>query len=363
MTEFVQKQERLQALLANRKLDALLLKRVSSFAWATSGASSYINTASTEGVGSLLVTKTGRYLITTNIEAPRFEKEDQLAAQGWEIRGVPWHSSQDVIAELTRGLKVGADVLHPGAVDVSAEMTGLRTNLLPVEVERFRILGKLCAEAMDAAIRAVKPGQSEHQIAALLAGEAERRGVQPIVNLIATDERIFSFRHPLPTAKVMDRYAMLVLCGRRTGLVCSITRLVHFGSLSDELRRKMNAVAQIDASVIATTRPGKTLGQVFDAITASYAAVGFANEWNLHHQGGPAGYEPREIVATPGATFPVAAGQTYAWNPSITGSKSEDTILVTETGHEILSAVAGWPTISVNINGQTILRPATLEIA
>ena len=57
----------------------------------------------------------------------------------------------------------------------------------------------------------------------------------------------------------MERYAMLVLCGRKWGLVCSITRLVHFGALSDEVRRKMQATAQVDATFIAATRPGQTL--------------------------------------------------------------------------------------------------------
>jgi len=40
MTEFDLKQEQIQALLAGRGLDALLLQRVSSFAWATCGAAS-----------------------------------------------------------------------------------------------------------------------------------------------------------------------------------------------------------------------------------------------------------------------------------------------------------------------------------
>jgi antitoxin VapB len=50
----------------------------------------------------------------------------------------------------------------------------------------------------------------------------------------------------------------------------------------------------------------------------------------------------------------------YAWNPSITGTKSEDTILVTETGNEILTSISGWPVISVDIDGDTIERPAIL---
>ena len=169
---------------------------------------------------------------------------------------------------------------------------------------------------MDAAIRAVRPGQTEQEIAARLGHETQARSAQPIVNLIATDERIFKFRHPLPTDKKMERYAMLVLCGRKWGLVCSITRLVHFGKLPDEVRRKMEATAQVDATFIAVTRPGQTLGQVFARATAAYAETGFADEWQLHHQGGPAGYEPREWVATPGATDVLHPSKSHESCPS-----------------------------------------------
>ncbi len=157
---------------------------------------------------------------------------------------------------------------------------------------------------------------------------------------------------------------MLVLCGRRWGLVCSITRLVHFGRLPDELRRKSEAVAQVDAAFIAATRPGRTLGEIFEVAQGAYAQTGFADEWTLHHQGGPAGYEPREYVAVPGSTDVVAAGQTYAWNPSITGAKSEDTILVGENSNEVLTTIADWPMLPVSVEGQAdrILRPGILEI-
>ncbi len=360
--EFDNKQKRIQALLAERKLDALLLPRVSSFAWVTCGAASYVNTASTEGAAAVLITPSGRYLMTNNIEATRLEQEEKLAAQGWEFRTTRWHEPQDALAALTRGLKLGADGPYPGATDLSAELAHLRATLTPEEGERFRALGRLCAEAMAGAARAVRPGATEYQIAAHLAREAESRGVQATVNLIATDARIFAFRHPLPTDKKLERYAMLVLCGRRWGLVCSVTRFVHFGRLPEDLRRKAEAVARIDAIFIAATRPGASLGDIFRRATAAYAETGFADEWRLHHQGGPAGYEPREYVATPGSPEIVAAGQAYAWNPSITGTKSEDTILVAENGNEILTAMSGWPTLPVMAEGQRIPRPAILEV-
>jgi Xaa-Pro aminopeptidase len=362
VTEFEGKQERIQALMADHGLEALLLQRVSSFAWATCGRACYVHTASSFGEASLLVTPSGRYVISNNIEGPRLAEEEGLVQQGWELCAGPWYEAQETVARLTQGLSLGADIPYAGALDLSAKLARMRANLSSEEGERFRAVGRLCAEAMDDAIRSVRPGQTEYEIASRLAYEAERRGVQATVNLIATDERIYKFRHPLPTGKEMERYAMLVLCGRRWGLVASITRLVHFGPLPDELRRRAGAVAHVDASFLAATRPGKSLGDIFEQATTAYAAAGFPDEWQLHHQGGPAAYEPREYIATPGSTDMVCVGQAYAWNPSITGAKSEDTVLIDETGYELLTEIEGWPAYEIELDGRVHCRPAILEI-
>ena len=135
-----------------------------------------------------------------------------------------------------------------------------------------------------------------------------------------------------------------------------------FGPLPTDLHRKAEAVAQIDAAMIAATRPGQTLGDVFAVAVETYWATGYGDEWRLHHQGGPAGYEPRESVVTPGSTDPVLAGQAYAWNPSITGTKSEDTILVGEHGNEVLTSIPGWPMLELSADGLILPRPAVLEV-
>ena len=53
----------------------------------------------------------------------------------------------------------------------------------PEEGVRFRVLGRLCAEAMDHAIRAIRPGFTEHQIAAQLALEGRTRGIHTGVRM------------------------------------------------------------------------------------------------------------------------------------------------------------------------------------
>lgn len=360
--EIDEKVDRVRALLDARKLGAIRLRRVSSFAWATGGADSAINTATDFGVGELVITRDHRYLVTSNIEAPRFEGEDRLAEQGWEPAVGRWYQGGDPVASQIRGLAVGADCPLPGAVDLGGEIGSLRAHLVAAEGARFRELSQRCAAAMDAAMRAIRPGMSERQIAGLLAGETARRGVWPVVDLVATDERIRRFRHPPPVDKALERHAMVVLCGRKWGLVCSLTRFVHFGRLPDDLRARQDAVARVDATFIAASRPGAAIKDVFARALEAYRATGFADEWTLHHQGGAAGYEPREYVGRPDSSETVADGQAFAWNPSITGTKSEDTVLVAGADSEVMSAIAGWPTVEASVDGRTWKRPAVLEI-
>ncbi len=361
-SEFQTKIFILRDLLDKHGVDALLLRRVSSFAWATCGAASYVNTATTEGAASLLITREHLYLFTSNIEAPRLEQEEKLADQGWEFQVSPWDDSQRALQSLTSGFSLASDIPFPGSKDINAEIARLRAHLTQEEGERFRQLGHLCAETLIAVAHEIHPGLNEYQLAALLGSQAQRRGVQPIVNLIATDERTYRFRHPLPTEKILDKYAMLVLSGRRWGLVCSITRLVHFGQLSDDLRERIIATAQVNATLIANSRPGQRLGDVLAQGQQAYASVGFPDEWRQHHQGGVVGYEPREYLATPTSSDVIAQGQALAWNPSIAGAKMEDTILVGAQSNEILTYTQLWPEMHIQIPGQPNKVPCALAL-
>ena len=362
MGELIVKLERIQGLLEERALDALLLQRESSFAWATCGAASHVNLADSFGTAALLFTPRGRYVITNSVEADRLQEEQHLAEQGWEFHISPWYSPDGVVAELTQGMRLGADTPFTGAADIHADLARLRSRLLPEEIERYRLLGAACAEALDSAILSVHPGFTEHQIAGMLAREALSRGVEPIVNLVGSDDRIFQYRHPVPTDKRLQNYLMVVLSGRKWGLVCSLTRLIHFGRLPDELRSKGKAVAQVDAHFIAATRPPVRLGDILKEAMDCYQLYGFPGEWQLYHQGGAAGYEPREFLAVPDSRDVVSLGQAYTWNPSVTGVRSEDTILVGDESNEILTAIPHWPVIKVGLRGQLIERPLILEM-
>jgi Xaa-Pro aminopeptidase len=287
-------------------------------------------------------------LLTNNIEAPRMEQELGLADQGWEILVSSWTEPLKELNQLVAGKNFAADVAFPGAKDVSGEVARLRSSLTEMEGKRFRQLGRITAEAMVSALQAIRPGMSEFQIAAVVSNETLARGVLPIVNLVATDERVYRYRHPLPTDKKLEKYAMLALCGRKWGLVCSITRLIHFGPLPEDLRDRILATAQVNAALIEFTQPGRTLAELLAEEQQTYTQLGYPDEWQKHHQGGMTGYEPREFLATPGSQEVVAEGQAFAWNPTIAGAKVEDTILVGTAGNEIITLTPSLPATTIN---------------
>ncbi len=166
-------------------------------------------------------------------------------------------------------------------------------------MERYRAVGADCRDAMEAAARGVERGMTEADVAANLAAECRRRGVLPGVVLVAADDRLTNWRHPIPKATPVERCAMLVLCGRRQGLVAAITRLVHFGQFGEDLIRRHMAACTVDARMIWATTPGARAADVLQLGRQTYSEFNFPDEWRLHHQGGGIGYRSREYIATP----------------------------------------------------------------
>lgn len=359
-SEVQTKLQQVRALMEAQQVDTLWLRRVSNVAWITGGINTAVNTADVIGIVSIVVTADDAYALTNTIEAPRLKAEDDIEGRGFPLHVSPWEGP----GEAPTSDRLGVDFPQPGAADLNGELAKLRTRLLPVEQDRFRHLGGICAEAMQRAINRVKPGMNEYEIAAALQYETMSRGVQPIVVLIGVDDRIYNVRHPVPTDKIMEKYAMLVLCGRQHGLVCSVTRLIHFGKISDDLRQRIEACARVDAAMLAASQPGVSLESVLRTTQDAYAQNGYPGEWKDHHQGGLAGYTPRDILAVPGESTTLEAGMVLAWNPSIAGAKVEDSIMVPETGQapEILTRMYGWPTITVQVRDMALERPLIMEV-
>ena len=362
MDEIIEKRRRLDAFLEQQHLDALYLSQVANFAWLTAGLEPVVMINSDRAEAGLLISHEKQSVICNSIEYPRMRDEDHLEDQGYEFHVSPWYQGMPRFDDLVRGKRWAADWPLPGVQDLSAEISRLRFQLTPQEIERYRRVGLQTGQAIEGSARAVRPGMSEVQIAGLMADQALEAGITPIMLLVGTDERIFRFRHPIPTQKRLERYAMLAICGRRWGLVTSATRFVHFGSLPDELKNKQEDCAFVDATFNAATTAGSRVSEIFQRAMNAYAERGFPGEWQKHNQGGAAGYMSRDYEGTRTCDEIVLAEQAFAWNPSITGIKSEDTMIVHPSGAEFITVTGEWPSLSVNLDDSTWERPAILTL-
>lgn len=354
---------RVRDLIAREGLGGALFATCANFAWITGGGRSHVSLASERGVGAVLVTADEAVLVADNIERERLLQEELAGLSLASAEFDWWHGI--IVEEAQRRVPAAslvADVPLPGCrlLD-TAETIALRNPLLAPEIDRYRSLGRDAGAVMSEAALRCDPGLSEHQLAGMLAGGLADFGIQPVVTLVAVDDRVRERRHPLPTDRRLERYAMLVAGARRDGLNVSLTRLVHFGPVPADLSERLRSCARVDAAFLAATRPGAALADIFRAGQAAYAAEGFPDEWREHHQGGPTGYGARDLKACPGCPGSVLDGQAYAWNPSIAGVKSEDTYLVSGEGLELLSPTPDLPAIEAEVGGRRFTRPAIVE--
>ncbi|GMU22209.1 MAG: hypothetical protein AMXMBFR13_22970 [Phycisphaerae bacterium] len=362
------KQQSVAHYLESRQLEAVVLTRRVNFAWFTSGGLNHVSTAADVGASSLLVSRERVLCLTNSIEAPRIIAEE-LGPLGIEVKAFAWHDPAEAAREWAahlgdRHAACDAPVAGlPGTVTLlSGDFDALRWQLTEGEVAKYRILATEVAEALECACRQVRPGMTEHALAGNIGRGLLERGIRAPVILVAADERVRQFRHPLPTGAKFHHYGMGVCTGERDGLHVSVTRLFSFGTVDADLRRRHEAVCAVDTAIMATTRPERTFGEIFAVAQRAYADTGFPDEWKLHHQGGSTGYSGREVRATPGNSTKVASPQAFAWNPSIAGTKSEDTLLILPDRNEILSLTGHWPSKMYTADGQTSARNQILEL-
>lgn len=359
------KLSRLSEYLAQNNLDGVLLSTRANFAWITAGRDNHIGNASETGVAAILATPDKLLCLTNHIESPRFRNEE-LAGMGIDVIDFPWWNpaqARDTVAQVLAGRRIATDGndFGLGLPSLPAGFTRLRWKLTDMEIQKYRYCGQLASSALEAVCRQIQPGETEFDIAARLEFEVQRTGAFPYVTLVSTDQRVFDYRHPIPTSKKLHRYAMIVVCAEYRGLIANCTRFVHFGPLSEDLKTKQQAVCNVDAAVNLATKPGRALSEIFADLQAAYEANGYPGEWQLHHQGGSTGYAGREAFGNPFTQHLVLPNQAFAWNPSIQGTKSEDTILVTDTGLEILTPCSdSWPKLTGHSPLGDMIRPDIL---
>ena len=352
------KLERVRALMKNEALDGIYIKGQDNFAWLTCGGRNYVGMGAVGNCG-LLVTADSLYAITNNIEAPRMINEEKLEELGFKVLFGLWHDNgfeKRTLNELVPSKKLGLDT----SGDISKKIQLLRFSLTAEEVERYQEIGKDASICMEESAMEIKVGMSEYEIAGIIMGKMEAKGLEILSCMVAADERISLYRHALPTSKKVERRVQIGGNFRRNGLVICLTRYVWFYEPTEKEKKQYYDNQVIDCTYMAASRPGESFVSALEKGKAKYTELGYDGEFDKHHQGGPIGYQGRDYRVgfdTPGL---IAENQAFCWNPSITGTKSEDTVIAAKDKIIPVTRPVLYPETTIKVGDFTFTRPGIL---
>jgi antitoxin VapB len=348
------------------------LTRLGPVAWLSGGLTNPIDRGDPTSPLWFVVTADRAAALTTTVERPRLAAETQLGQLGFALEEVPWFDGDAFVRAIEEIAGAGrAELASDGhgefGIDGDDDLTALRLRLLPAEQERLAALGRDAARALEDAVSAWRPGERDVDVQARVAEGLEQAGALPVCLIVGGDERVERFRHPLAAGEPVRRLLMAVVVAMRGGLHVAATRFACADGLPETAAAAFEAARDVEAAMLAASRPGATYGDVLRACEQAYAEAGHPGAWREHYQGGPIGYRQREFEIAPSQrtsrwfSQPIEAGHAIAWNPSVAGGgKTEDTFIVEDGDLRCVTETGAWPLVQVR-GGRR--RSGVLEIA
>ena len=342
---------RLDSFLAESELDAVWLAEPNSFAWLT-GGDNVIDLSAPIGIAAAGYDGQRVEVITANNEHDRL-REEELDADV-TLHSFDWHETTLAEAVAERSARpAGADFDIAGFEDV--DISRLRNPLTEEDIEVYRAISRDAALALESACRTLEPETTEQEAAGHLHRAFVECGLHVPCVLIGGAERAQRHRHFTPSSARLGSYAVVTAGVARSGLYDSITRIVAFDP-PEWLPERHEAASRVHATAIAACQESRRAREVFAEIRNAYETVGYPDEWRAHHQGGAAGYAIREWIATPDGADRITLPMAFAWNPTVQGAKSEDTVLITEDDIDVLTRTGAWPTATYrSVDGSVAL--------
>lgn len=217
----------------------------------------------------------------------------------------------------------------------------------PAEIEVIRKVSDIGVEGLKAAREAARPGASENEVAAEAVAAMFRAGSQnlygPFPVCLVSGPRTL-LKNCAPTDRTIQPGDLLFLDiePEYEGYGTDLARVMKVGGTADGDELNFLECARLGLlSAVEATRPGRSLGEIETKALKIADEMGYQGRYYLKGHGlGTTKFRdlPRPVqkdyVLRPGETINY---ESILLDEKFGGATLEDTVLVTESGHEVLS--------------------------
>jgi Xaa-Pro aminopeptidase len=273
----------------------------------------------------------------------------EMAMHEREVASNPLYKYTPTFAQAVARLREMQPTLTPA--DVNRLIDTLRWVKTPYEIERVRRSAAIAAEAMSAAMRGTHPGEYEYEVEAAARFVQTRRGARgdAFTPIVASGPNTITWHYERNDRQMRAGEVVLMDYGADFDYYASdITRTWPVsGTFTPEQEKMYRCILEARAAVIASMKPGVTLGHMQDVAEEVYKKHGFRQQFM--ELGRYVGHFVGISVHDVGSMMPDTAlrpGVVFNVEPLIEfrdkqiHMRLEDTVLVTETGAENLTAAA-----------------------
>jgi Xaa-Pro aminopeptidase len=353
MSRFEQRRDKLRQLIRRQGTDAMLVTHFVNVTYLTgfTGDDSFLLMT---GQGEVMISDS-RYSVQLEEECPGLDVDIRLP-------GVP---IVDAVARVVKRAKLPTLAIEAQSMTVGlyerirvalpktelVSTSGLVERLRQIkdreEVDQIRRAVRNAERAFGVVRASLREDQTEKHIADELDHQVRLFGGRccSFPSVVAVGPRA-ALPHATPTAqRVGGGDFVLIDWGAVGGLYMSdLTRILVTGRISSKLRRVYQVVLKAQRRAIAAIKPRVTLERLDGVARRFIARAGYEKNFR-HGLGHGIGLEIHEAPrVAPGQHQPLEPGMVVTVEPGIYlpgwgGVRVEDDVLVTRTGHEVLSSV------------------------
>jgi len=356
---YIDRQDKLQNFLAEKGLDAFLVRKKQNIAYLTG----------IKGDDARLFVSPEKNILFTD---SRYKEEYKKSIRHCALRIVKIRDLYGAIEEACSEIRSKAigfeanNFTYSEYVNLKKGLKNRRLVPLKEAVENFRMIKdreeigyirQACIDGsnvMNYSLSVIKPGRKENDVKADIEAYAIKNRLKLAdFDIIAASGKNSSMPHASCSDKIIKRQEMVIidLGAKYRGYNSDLTRTVFLGRINRRYSNIYKIVLDAQKKAIEKIKPGVCARDI-DAVSREYISKKGMGRFFLHSLGHGIGAETHEIPAiSQNSKIRLAKGMVFTVEPGIYinrwgGVRIEDVALVTENGCEILTkgakSYAGW---------------------